>query len=386
MSTITPTAIKELADVHGARCASIYLPTHRVGRPVLEKEDQTRYRNLLQDLRKQLGERGFDEVTTEDFLRPLQELGETPDFWHHQLHGLAVFHADDYTRTLQLPFSPETQVLLSHEFYLKPLLPLLSGDGAFFLLALGLEAPMFYAGTRAGLTPVQLPEEMPREVSDALVDVQETDYTGRHGQRAGRQAQSQVHGQGGAKEVRKDTIRAYFRQIDKHLAPSLQGESAPLLLAGLDHLVALYREVNTYPYLYPEVLSGNPSSRTIEELHRAAWQIMAFHFDEPRQAKVEDLRNHQMTEKTEFALDKVIPAAFAGQVDSLFLDMQATQWGIYDPHTQTVHLHDEHHTSNTDLLNLLAITVIRQGGQVFPCTDQTLPVPPGPVNALYRYA
>ena len=59
----------------------------------------------------------------------------------------------------------------------------------------------------------------------------------------------------------------YFREVDRRIMEVLHEEKAPLMLAGMDHLMALYRQVSRYPQ-YEEGLSGNPQYTASEELHR----------------------------------------------------------------------------------------------------------------------
>ena len=48
----------------------------------------------------------------------------------------------------------------------------------------------------------------------------------------------------------------------------------PLLLAGVEYLLPIYKEANTYPHLIDTVIKGNPDLLSADELHKSAWEII----------------------------------------------------------------------------------------------------------------
>lgn len=362
----------------GGRCVSLYMPAHRSGQEVLQQEDRLNLKNLIKQIRLDLAERGFDKPHIDTFLQPLEDLSVDAKFWHHQSSGLAVFLGSDFFLTLHLPFPVDPFYYLSYEFYLKPLIPLFMGDGQFYLLTLSLEDLHLYEGDREGLHNVEMPSPLPKKMVEVVGTDVEEKISGYHGQ-------SVHHGQGDGKDDRKDEILEYFREVDRRVMEALEGERAPLVLAGLDHLVALYRQANHYSNLFPEVLTGNPRYTPRPELHKRAWDMLAFHFDRDRQVKMDQLLQWQGTGKTSTSIHEIVPAALGGRVDTLFLDRRQMIWGTYDEKTALVRLQEEQNLSNTDLSNLVANEVLLHGGQVYVTDQIALPEPDSAVNALYRY-
>lgn len=70
----------------------------------------------------------------------------------------------------------------------------------------------------------------------------------------------------------------YFREIDRRLQKILVGETAPLVLAGVDYNLPLFRNATGYGHVLDEGIFGNPEGRPAEELHAAAWEIIKPHF------------------------------------------------------------------------------------------------------------
>jgi len=80
----------------------------------------------------------------------------------------------------------------------------------------------------------------------------------------------------------KEEILRYFRGIDRALREVVPPDT-PLILAGVDYLLPLYREVSGVPSLVDESIVGNPDSLGLESLHDQAWAIAQAVFDEERE-------------------------------------------------------------------------------------------------------
>ncbi|MCE2699419.1 MAG: hypothetical protein PX483_08355 [Nostocales cyanobacterium LE14-WE4] len=62
--------------------------------------------------------------------------------------------------------------------------------------------------------------------------------------------------------------------VDSALHKKLRGEKAPLILAGVEYLLPIYRQANTYPYLAETGITGNAEILKMQELNHAAWEIV----------------------------------------------------------------------------------------------------------------
>jgi hypothetical protein len=385
MKTLNRKVFTELANTHNGKCVSLFLPTHKAGEEVLNREDQIRYKNLLKELEVELIDQGLQKMELDQFMNPARDLLEDGNFWRKQEAGLAVFFNRDILKTFSLPISFEPFFYLSHEFYLKPLIPLFNETYDFFLLALNLKDVKLYRGDHQGLKEVELEEPLPKRIEEVVGADYEQKVLAYHGQRSGH-AEAIYHGHGEGKDDKREEVLAYFRAIDKAIAPVLKNEQIPLLVAALDHQFALYQKVNSYSNLLSEHLSGNPKARLSNGLFKEAFQLLRSKgIEKVREEKADLYHQFHYTGRTSTELKDAIPAALGGRVDTLFLDEQFEAFGIYDKRDSQVHIHNRQSLSNTSLTNLLALTVFQNGGTVFLEKRDQLPFPETPLNVLYRY-
>lgn len=386
MATISKKQFRELAAVEEAFCVSIYLPVHRAGMEVINREDTLFFKNQLKNISEELVRHGMLDTEVDRFLQPAWNLYEDPGFWRYQKEGLAVFLAKDFLQYFTLPFEPRPYTYVSHEFYLKPLLPAFTGDGHFYLLGLNLNHVALYEGDRQGLKEIYIKENTPQRLEEVVgVDYKERFQQFRT-QREGHRAGVVFHGHGEWKgEFRKEEILHFFRAIDKSIAPYLAMEHSPLVFAGVDYLFPIYQEANTYPDLLEEHVGHNPEYMKMEDLHREAWPKIYAYFDRERLERLERYGNLLETERTSFAIEEIVPAALAGRIDTLFVDKETDLWGIYDPASGRVEVDEEQKTINTELINLAAKEVLINKGRVYVQARETLPQSFSPVNALFRY-
>ena len=81
------------------------------------------------------------------------------------------------------------------------------------------------------------------------------------------------HSQGAERDTPKEDLARYFRRIDTALRPVLREQRAPLVLAGVQYLLPIYREVSSYPHITEPELPGNPDHLSEPQLHGRAADI-----------------------------------------------------------------------------------------------------------------
>ena len=70
MEIISKEDFAELAQVKKDVSVSIYIPTHRSGQEVNEKQDRIVFKTALQNIKSQLKEQNFDEAKIDQILNP----------------------------------------------------------------------------------------------------------------------------------------------------------------------------------------------------------------------------------------------------------------------------------------------------------------------------
>jgi hypothetical protein len=365
-------------------CVSAFMPTHRAGEDT--RQDPIRLKNLLGRAETQLIDAGLRSPEAREVLKPGQALLDDPAFWRHMSDGLALFAAPGLFQTYRLPLDLEEQLIVAPRFHVRPLLPFFAGDGHFFVLALSQNQVRLLEATRHGVdeiglrdVPTSLAEALPHE--DFEKHLQFQTGSGTAGEGGGRAAV--FHGHDPEDEA-KNRILRFFQRVDDGLRPVLRDERAPLVLAGVDYLLPIYREANSYPHLLAEGVAGSPDELKAEDLHAPAWAIVEPHFEEDHRQALADYARQAGTGRTSERVSEVVPAAHHGRVDVLWVALGVEVWGRFDPQTGNVERRDEPEPGDEDLLDLAALQTLTKGGTVYGVESALVPGG-GPVAALYRY-
>lgn len=387
MDVLNKTDLQELVDMDGKWHMSIYMPTHRAGRE--QQQDPIRLKNLLADAEKKLVEYGVRRPDVEEMLRPAEELLVLRDFWQHQSEGLAIFLSEDHSKIYRLPYRFDEMVIVSNSFYVKPILPLLNGNGNFYILVLSLNQVRLFHATRDTLREIQL-GDMHTSLEEAIGTVAQEKNIGFHtstdNSAGGGERPAIFYGQGVEYE-KKDDILRFFHEVDAGLSRLLEDESAPMVIAAVEYLLPLYREANTYRNLLEEGIVGSPERQDVKELHEQAWKIVEPIFLENRQKALDrfiELHGQQNGLATS-DLDAAVKAAVAGRVETLIVPLDVQKWGRYDPQTDTVQFEPEATPENDDLLNFAAVQTLLNSGNVYAVPADDFPNQ-GEVAAIFRYA
>lgn len=362
---------------------SIFMPTVRAGAET--QQNPIRYKNLLREADRLLGERGVDNGDTESILEPARSLVDDFDFWQHQEEGLAVYLADGFFRTYRLPLAFNELAAVEDRFHVKSLLPLFNVQGRFYVLALSQKNVRLLHGDRYRVWEVDL-EDVPKSLADALgTDLTEPQVQMHTGSNASQQQRSPIfHGQGAGEEDQKGEIRKFFNLLDKGVREYLGGGRSPLVLAGVDYLLPIYREVSDYPGTLDDGVTGNPDDLGADELHRRAWDLVVPVFRRERREAAERFGDLLGTGRASGQVDEAVPAAVDGRVDTLFVPSGVRHWGRFDREQRSVEHHEEQGPESEDLLDLAAVHTYLNGGTVYAVAPDEVPGD-GTVAAVFRY-
>lgn len=387
MSTISRDEIRTLLYTQADYCVSLYIPTARRG-VASTQQNPIRFMNALRQAEDHLLACGLRTSEARTLLEPATHLLYHKVFWRHQSDGLAVFLTSDmsHCQYYRLPLAFDELVVVTNRLHLKPLLPLLNGDGQFYVLALSQNNVRLLQCTRYSVMEVALPD-IPTSLDEALQRDYATApvqfYTCTQGRGSVARA-AILHGYGVGNEDHKTDLLRYFQQIDRGLRTLLCDEQVPLVCAGVDYLLPIYREANTYAGLMDVGIPGNPEGSRAEELHAQAWSIVQPVF---AQAQVKAEARYRRYAGTGLALNDVpaiITAACHGRVAMLFVAVGVQQWGLVNPHTGVAQLHQEASPGDADLLDVAAIQTFIHGGTVYAVAPDDVPGG-APLAAVLRY-
>lgn len=359
-------------------CVSIFLPTHRA-RPETD-QDPIRLKNLLGEAAAQLGTLGLRASDSGDLLDAATVLLDRPSFWLHLSDGLAVFLRPGAIRTFRLPLPFDELVTVGHRFHLKPLVPYLAADGRFFVLALSQNQVRLLEGSRHSIDEVRL-DDVPESLSEALRFEDHESQLLLHVTGGGHSGQAIFHGHGVGADVEKERLARFCRAVDRGLAEILREERAPLVLAGVEYVTAVFRDVSRYRGLTPAAIVGNPEEVPDGELHTRAWEIVQPRFKAGLHADIERFRDLRGTGRTSDDLADVLAAAQAGRVAVLFAARDREVWGtLTDGEPQ---IHERQRPGAEDLVDAAVVAGLRTGARIHVLEDGALPSMP--VAAIFRY-
>jgi len=388
MDRLSKNEIKTLLEKHKGPCVSIFLPTSRGGEE--SQRDELRLRHQIRDTENRLLLENLRSTEVEKLLEPFNALLEDGGFWLHTVDGLAIFRTSEMFSYYRLPYSFKEQVVVSDHFYLKPLLPFLANGGRFYILAISQNAIRLLEGTRFSIHELELPESVPANLAEALKD-QEADnevsfYRSSSGALVGKGGRKAAifYGQGVGHDDSKDHLLRYFQQIDRGLHELLRDESAPLVFAGVEYLFPIYRQANTYPYLLNQGVPGNPDKLSSDVLHEEAWTVVEPYFQQVQERTAAQYRDNVGTARTSNDIREIMPAAYYGQIGSLFVAIGQELWGNFDPTSNTIHVHKEARFRDDDLLDEAATQTILHGGSVYAVEQAKVPGE-SVLAAVFRY-
>ncbi len=271
MKSITKEQLQELATVGGINCVSIYLPTHQRGKEVNEGKDAIVLKNHYQKIRSQIEKKGFSEQEANAYLQPVRALIDDASLWRHQDQGLAIFLADNYFKTMKLPYSVSEFGWLSTSFDLGQLVPLTAKNRAFYILGISLNKVRLLEGDEHGAEEIDLSAQLPEGMEDALsyYDFEKNLQYHSGGSQTG-SGGSIFHGQGGDGDKKDAYIAEYFRRVDEALPQIIAHHDQPVVLAAVEEWHPVFRKANTAVEVYNQGITGNPDNLSPQELHRQA--------------------------------------------------------------------------------------------------------------------
>jgi len=379
--------LNHLLERSGRSLLSLYMPTHRTGREM--QQDPIRFKNLLSQAEQNLSESGLQKPEIDSALKFAHRLQVDGKFWQHMSDGLALFLSEDFMEFYRLPVTFEPLLIISERFYIKPLLPLINKNGHFYILALSQKEIRLFKGGLFGIdeidlkaTPTSLQEALPFDDPEKQLQF----HTGGTSPRNTGSHPAEFHGQGATEADAKTNLLRYFQKVDQGVIELLGSEKFPLVLAGLDYLLPIYREANSYPHLITESIEGNPDQLSTGEIHQLAWKLIEGYFaaDEHKAlGRFEELQGAG-SKLASTKIEKILPAAYFGRVDTLFVAQEIQFWGTLDSEGGILEKHQKFRIGDQDLLDIAAAQTLLNRGLVYALDLDRMPGE-NPIAAIFRY-
>jgi hypothetical protein len=381
---LTKELFENLANYKGEFCVSVYLPTHRSGVEVNELEDSIMFKNVLQEVTSELKNKGADQGRIQRMLESGYELFRNTAFWRNQEQGLAVFIADDYFKFVKMPETPTRELLINTSFMVKPLVNAMTVNEYFYLLVVSKKQAKFFKANAFGMQQIEL-DELPNGVDD-VVHLEEKDdqklfrTESFHGGKG-----SAFHGHGAGKPDEKENIAMYLEEVDETLWEEvLSRENVPLLLAGVEYLLPIYKSVSHYRFIWDEVITGSHEHDDPNTLFAEARKVMEPYFQQRTKKALAQYGNQSATALTSSKPEEVIPAAHYARIWHLFVLRESHLWGRFNEQENILDLHSSKQDGDECLIDKAVIKTILNGGDVHFVSREDMPADSS-MAALMRY-
>lgn len=364
---VTKETILSLSEYRAEHCISIFMPTHKAGKEVNEKQDAIAFKTLLQQAASEFKQKGMDEEQLDSLFSPADDLLQDEMFWTNLSGGLAVFISDGLFRYLKVPAPVPAKLNINHSFHITPLIPFIKGQ--YFILELGSNEAVLYRADEFEIEIVlsdELNENVIAEARGGFGDEGKDDI-------------------GGSWALEDRIFAVYFKEIDVFIQQYTEYyDHAPLILAGTKYLTSIYRRISSYPLIWPENINLQTSNHNLGEIHLQSLKIIEEYFKVPVEEALNAYADNTTTGLTSSIPEDVVKAAYEGRISQLFIDRNAKLNGVFSEENFEAEIHTNKEENDEDLVEKIILKTILTDGDVHFLSKEEMPSESS-VAALMRY-
>jgi hypothetical protein len=293
---------------------------------------------------------------------------------NHEPKGrsVAVFRSPAVLRVSWVEEPVRAKTVAGRNFYIRPLLPQLTRDNVFYVLGLSQKNVRLLRSTARSSEEVVLPAGVVTSY-DTYMNTAKPDHVS--GPSAGASP---------GREDKSEYLAHFFRQIDRGVNEVLRGSVDPLIPVAVEHQLAIYKAVNTYPHLDQEGVQGAPDGLKPGGIHARALDAVLRRYERRVDAALAEY-DHKAGAGASNRLKEILPAAHEGRVLTLLVSDSLETTGSFDESTYTVKGRESGTPEDEDLVNDAAVEVIRHAGEVLVAPNGKMPNG-APLSAIFRFA
>jgi len=270
----TETEIETLQAFQKPHCLSIY--TSYIAPTSPNNPNRIQLKNLLKEARQLLTDEKLSAREITAMLQPVEKLLDGDEFRANHRHSLALFIHPDFFVYYRLPAEETTpSVRIDNRFHVQPIVELISTNPAYYVLLLNHNNVQLLKGDCYHIESFQLPGLPVNMQQELNIDEQPKELQTHTVAAASRGKGSEgFHGQYEETQIDKEMLTQFFRRIDHKLHDALKDSTIPLIIAGVDYLLPLYRQVSTYSYLLGDEIHGSLEHATLDIVREQACQLV----------------------------------------------------------------------------------------------------------------
>ncbi len=371
--------LKDLPDFGKGWCLSLYFPFHKNWRENLE--DGIQLKDLHRTARLALEERGVSPQDMQALLAPVKDLMEMKDPSLFRGEGLAVLSTVSSSVNVLLAKAPPALAEVDTRFRLDYLLPTLFKMDRFHLLCLSLKSVHLFDCDGIDMHEVVLEGvetniRLTRHFEDSGSDSFHANAgtAGRNGTKGqGSSFFGQGSGENDAKAMKKEAEH-FFRNIDAAVLPFLKAGQTPLILAGVEYLLDIYRGVNSYSGLSePQITGSADAPGAAMDLHGKANAILRTEDGNGRRQALDAYRENVTSKRTSAGYTDIVPTACFKNLTHLFVKEGSLKWGTYDRTSGKTVMMTGYLPGAENLANLACAGTLAGHGKVYLVPGDEMP-------------
>jgi len=366
-SPMTMQQLKVLSSSPGP-CITILFPLHH------EDTRQIRIagKNALQKVEQFLEQRNVDRKQLESIMEPLRGLTDELEAEPEQ-KGVVILRSPDLFQRYFVPQEVEESVTVADHFHVLPLIPVLWENRPFYILALSQKHVRLLRCTNTTSEDIELPPALPRSL-DEFLQIEQPDHVLDNASYSGPGAGGTVMFGTSVEKERKDKhLLHFYKEVDRRVTELLRNDSAPLVIAGVEYELPLYRIVSKFPRLVEEGVRGAADGLKGGELHKRALDIVRAYWQKDADDALAMYEQFGGSNRASVSLKEIVKAAYDGRVLHLFVQEGAHHMGNFDEMTHRVRAHREEHPGDEDLINAAGVETLRHAGNVYVVPGKKIP-------------
>jgi hypothetical protein len=376
--------LKDLKPILGVAgpCVTLYMPLAEGTANQAAKANDLEWRGLVRQVEAKLKDTGSGG---HQFLEALTDWDSVCPDGPPQGQSVAAFRSVDLFRVAWLEERVASTAVVGPHFFVRPMLLELTRGKTFYILALSQKNVRLLRCTMRTSEEVPFPEATATSF-DAYMNTAKPDHVSDNRSAPGPSAGSSkgvMFGTSSEREDKDEYLAHFYRQIDRGLNDALRGQTDPVVLAGVEYEIALYRSLSKFPRLAQECVEGAPNSLKAGEMHARAIDAIHRCYDRKVDEALAEY-NHKVGGGGTNRLKDVVTAAHDGRVLTLLVSDSLQTTGVFDEATHTVKGRETGTAEDEDLVNDAVVQTILHAGQIYVAPNGKMPHG-SPVAAIYRF-
>jgi hypothetical protein len=382
MEQIDKKLLERLSKERSPNSISIYIPTAKEDPESKENKNRINLKNKIKEARNELKKQGYQDDKIEEYLKPLVDITDDTLFLRSLWDGLAIFLNENTFEYYTLPLDFDDFMYMGRDFYLLPLLRPVKENKEFYILSLNLHGVKLYKSDRFNISEEEVEEFVPEKIEEAVGFDDYKDKVYQHRSAKVGDGRTFYHGHAKGEEEKKEEEFKFLRYVERGLQTILNNEDKPLIVASVDYIFSLFKEVTDYKYLMTEHISESPKEESVTGLQQKAWKVIQKKLDEDRQNMIQ--KYHDSRNRSDI-VEEIIPNILYGRVETLFVNKRKQIWGEIENENFNVFTHSERKDGSEDLLNFAGIKAFLNNGNIYLMEPEEMPQRNKSLNAIYRF-